>query len=244
MIRPRDLEWDGCLNVRDLGGHRTRHGRETRFGAIVRADSVRQLSPAGWRAAVEYGVRTIIDLRGEHEQQDDPPGSTPIDVVHAPFTANYASEWARLHPAFDQETDRRTVYLVVLEQFSRSVAGCVRAVAGAAEGGVVIHCVGGKDRTGLLAALLLDLAGVDLKAIATDYAISEARLRPREELWLAEAETEAERQVIRLRSRTPAEAMVGVLEELQRRYGSVEGYLREAGATESDFERVRARLLA
>ena len=243
MIRSRDLEWDGCLNVRDLGGHPTRDGRETRFGAIVRADSVGQLSPAGWHAAVEYGVRTIVDLRGDHERQDDPPGGTPIDVVHAPFTANYASEWARLHPAFDQETDRRTVYLVVLEQFSRSVARSVHAVASAAEGGVLIHCVGGKDRTGLLAAFLLELAGVDLDAIAADYAISEERLRPREELWLAEAETEAEREVIRLRSRTPAEAMLGVLKELQRRYGSVGGYLREAGATDSDFELIRARLL-
>jgi protein tyrosine/serine phosphatase len=243
-MRSRDLHWDGCLNVRDLGGHPTRVGRETRFGAVVRADSIRQLSDDGWRALVDYGIRTIVDLRGDHERTDDPPIELPVEVVHTPFTADYEREWAKLRPEFEKITDRREVYVTVLERFSRSVGASVRAVADAPNGGVLVHCIGGKDRTGLLAALLLHIAGVQRPAISADYAQSEVRLRTRELEWLARAESEEERAIIRDRSRTPAEAMLGVFEKLDQRFGSVDDYLRAAGATDADFERIRERLLA
>ena len=241
-MRRRDLEWDGCLNVRDLGGHRTQDGGETRFGAVVRADSIRQLSEEGWRALVDYGVRTVVDLRGQYERVDDPPHELPIDVVHAPFWENDEAQWKELEPQFAGLVEREDVYSLFLEHFNHSIAASLRAVAEAPDGGVVVHCVGGKDRTGLLAAFLLHLAGVGIETIAADYALSEERLRPREAEWLARAETEAERDEIRATSRTPAAAMVAVFEALARRYGSIEGYLRAAGFTQSDFERIRRRL--
>ena len=82
----------------------------------------------------------------------------------------------------DVATSTRDVYLIFLERFRDNVAAAVRAVARAPEGGVVIHCVGGKDRTGLLAAFLLHLAGVDDETIAADYALSEERLLPRHDV--------------------------------------------------------------
>ena len=115
MTRDRNLQWQGCLNVRDLGGHRTVDGGETRFGEIIRADSLRQLDRAGLQAVWDYGVRTIVDLRGDHERIDDEELDVPIRVVHAPFTADFADEWAKLRPAFERVTERRDVYLVVLE---------------------------------------------------------------------------------------------------------------------------------
>jgi protein-tyrosine phosphatase len=244
MTRDRNLDWPGCLNVRDLGGHRTVDGGETRFGEIIRADSLRQLDCAGWQALRDCGVRTIVDLRGDHERLADAALDVPIRVVHTPFTADYADEWAKLQPEFESVTDGQEVYLVVLERFSRSVGRSLRAVARAEKGAVVIHCVGGKDRTGLVAALLLHIAGVGKTEIAADYALSEVRLRPRELERLARAENDEERRIVRERSRTPAEAMLGVFDALDRRYGSVENYLRAAGATDADFERIRERLLA
>ena len=111
----------------------------------------------------------------------------------------------------------------------RNVAAAVRAVANAPEGGVVIHCAGGKDRTGLVTAFLLHIAGVGTDEIAKDYALSEERLRTRHEEWLAQAESEEERERLERISQTPADSMRGVFEELERRYGSVEGYLRHGG---------------
>ncbi|HZT45997.1 MAG TPA: tyrosine-protein phosphatase, partial [Gaiellaceae bacterium] len=187
QLPSRDLVWDGCLNVRDLGGLPTRDGGETRFGAIVRADSVRQLSPAGWHALADHGVRTVIDLRSDREVLDDPPADVRVSVLHAPFFKASEEEWEEIDAELDAasaaapdgSTAKRDRYLIVLDRFRANVVAAVRAVADAPPGGVVIHCAGGKDRTGLVSAFLLDLAGVDAETIAADYALSEERLQPR-----------------------------------------------------------------
>jgi protein tyrosine/serine phosphatase len=248
LQRSRDLVWDGLLNVRDLGGHPTEDGDETRFGSIVRADSVRQLSDEGWEALVDYGVKTVVDLRANEELEADPPEELPVDVVHVPFIEQ--DVWheiegkveAAVKAAPDVATATRDVYLIFLERFDRNVAAAVRAVADAPEGGVVIHCAGGKDRTGLLTAFLLHLAGVETDEIAQDYALSEERLRTRHEQWLAEAQSDEERERLQRMSQTPADSMKGVFEELERRYGSVEEFLRQAGLTDDELARARARL--
>jgi protein-tyrosine phosphatase len=250
QLHQRELAWEGCLNVRDLGGHRTDDGGETRYGSIVRADSVRQLTAAGWQAAVDYGIRTVVDLRGDEELEADPPGNVPVDVLHVPFMEENEAAFAEVEEvaraaaqtAEDVAARTREVYLIFLEYFKHNVAAAVQAVARAPEGGVVVHCAGGKDRTGLLTAFLLDLAGVDAEEIAADYAVSEERLRPRHERFLAQAETEAEREYLKRVSQTPAASMLGVLAELESRYGGVEGYLRSAGVTDEELELARARL--
>jgi protein-tyrosine phosphatase len=246
----RDLVWDGCLNVRELGGHPTGDGRETKFGAIVRSDSVSQLTDAGWEALVAHGVRTVVDLRGDHEREEDPPRELPVDVVHVPFMEANEEEWQEIAEeietaaaaAPDVETSTRDVYVIFLERFKGNVAAAVREVARAPEGGVVVHCVGGKDRTGLLTAFLLHVAGVPEEEIAADYALSEERLRPRHEAWFEAAESDEELERLQRIAQTPAGSMIGVFRELERRYGSVEGYLRSAGVEEEDLERVRSRL--
>jgi protein tyrosine/serine phosphatase len=248
LQRSRDLVWDGLLNVRDLGGHPTEDGGETRFGSVVRADSVRRLSDEGWEALVDYGVKTVVDLRANEELEADPPAELPVDVVHVPFIEQ--DVWheiegkveAAVKAAPDVATATRDVYLIFLERFDRNVAAAVRAVADAPEGGVVIHCAGGKDRTGLLTAFLLHLAGVGTDEIAEDYALSEERLRSRHEQWLAEAQSDEEREHVKRMSQTPADSMKGVFEELERRYGSVEEFLRQAGLTDDELARARARL--
>lgn len=250
-IRPRELAWEGCLNVRDLGGLPTEDGGETRYGRVIRADSVRQLTDAGWQAVADYGVRTVVDLRGDYELRDDPPGELPLEVVHVPFMESTEDEWKAIESeleaaaaaaAPDIGAQTRDVYLIFLRCFRSNVAAGIRAVARAPAGGVVVHCVGGKDRTGLLCAFLLHLAGVGIEDIASDYALSEERLQPRMAAWLAAAETEAEREWVRRVSRTPAESMVGVFSELERRYGGATEYLRGAGMDDKDLERAAARV--
>jgi protein tyrosine/serine phosphatase len=149
---------------------------------------------------------------------------------------------AAVAAAPDVQTATRDVYLIFLERFRSNVAAAVRAVARAPEGGVVIHCVGGKDRTGLLSAFLLHLAGVAGDDIAADYALSEERLRPRHEQWFEAAETEEELERLRRIAQTPAASMIGVFAELERRYGGVEQYLRASGVTDEELDLARARL--
>lgn len=249
-LHERELAWEGVLNARDLGGHRTEDGGETRYGSVVRTDSVRRLTDAGWAALLDYGIRTVVDLRGDHEMDEDAPAHLDVEVVHVPFMEANDREFEEIQQevetaavaAPDVATSTRDVYLIFLEHFKQNVAAAIRAVAQAPEGGVVVHCVGGKDRTGLLTAFLLHLAGVDVEQIAADYALSEERLKPRHEEWFAKAETEAELERLRRIAQTPAESIVGVFEELENRYGSVEGYLRSGGLGDEDLARARARL--
>ena len=246
MQRSRDLAWDGCLNVRDLGGHPTEDGGETRYDSVVRADSLHQLTEDGWQAVVEYGIRTVVDLRMDEEREGDPPATAPVDLLHVSLfdddKAVFEEVEAAARAAPDAAAATREVYLLFLEHFKANVATAIRAVVNAPEGGVVVHCMGGKDRTGLVTALLLELAGVDHEQIAADYALSEERLRPRHELWFAEAETEAERERLRRVAQTPASSIAEVLAELRRRYGGVEGYLQAAGLSDDDLRLARARL--
>ena len=211
---------------------------------------MRLLSDEGWRALVDHGVRTVIDLRGDHERDEDPPAELPVEVVHVPFMEASEAEWEEIAAELDRvnaeapddATANRDAYLIFLERFRDNVAASLRAVAHAPEGGVVIHCVGGKDRTGLLTAFLLHLADVDEETIAADFALSEERLRERHEGWLEAAESEEERQQLRRIAQTRPETMLGVFAELRRRYGSVEAYLRDAGVSGDDCDRARARL--
>lgn len=246
-MRDRALDWDGCLNVRDLGGHATEDGGETRFGRVVRADSIRQLTEAGWEAAVGYGVRTAVDLRFNEELDDDPPGELPIAVVHVSLFGDADPDgWreldARAAALGDPASATAFVYLETLEEHRPRFAAAIEAVADAEPGGVLVHCVGGKDRTGLVSALLLRLAGVVPAEVAADYALSETFLAPRFDEWLAAAADDEERARIRRISATPGAAMVEVLAELEQRYGGAAGYLRAGGALEGVLERARARL--
>jgi protein-tyrosine phosphatase len=100
-LPPRDLVWDGCLNVRELGGLPMRDGGTTRVGAVVRADSVRRLSDERRQALVDHGTRTVIDLRGHDERADDPPAEVPVEAVHVPFVEAADREWHAISAELD-----------------------------------------------------------------------------------------------------------------------------------------------
>ncbi len=191
-MRDRQLLWDGCANIRDLGGHPTEDGGTTAFGAVVRADSVRRLSESGWAQLTDYGITTIVDLRFQDELEADPPADVPVDVVHVPVLPDPASShWDEItaisEAAPDGAAGTTAVYLEFLERFSDGFAQAVAAVAGAGEGGVLVHCMAGKDRTGLVSALLLRLTGVPVADVAADYAVSERNLEAYSGPWIAEA---------------------------------------------------------
>lgn len=172
MATPRDLAWEGCGNVRDLGGLVAANGRTVRPGAVVRADSPHRLTDAGWQAAWDHGVRTVVDLRHDRERADDPPrGNRPegIDVVHSPIEVEDDLDFIQ---TWGHQLGTPRYYPAALERYAHLNAGAVRAVAMARPGGVLVHCVAGRDRTGLISLLLLALVGVPAATIAADHAAS------------------------------------------------------------------------
>ncbi|HUZ16068.1 MAG TPA: tyrosine-protein phosphatase [Gaiellaceae bacterium] len=223
------LRWDGCVNVRDLGGLPLAGGGETAFGVCVRADSIRALSDDGWQALADYGVRLAVDLRSGPDAADDPPGKLPIDVVRIPVNGHevpVVAEWPSMQEA----------YTGLLDRFGPEFAGAVTAIARAEEP-AVIHCLAGRDRTGLVSALMLRLAGVELDAIAADHARSDDYLAPWWEPWYADAPDEEERERRVRVTRMPANAMADVLAEVDARE-----YVLAGGAASHDLDRLVARL--
>jgi len=244
----RVLRWEGCHNVRDLGGLETAAGGRTRTGRVIRADNVRRLTTVGWEDARRHGVVRLVDLRFDSEatEQDGPPNG--VDVVAVSLFGAYDPETAR---AFDERVraadDVAPVlaagYVRTLEAGPDRVASAVAAVADAdPSGAVVVHCFAGKDRTGIVSALLLSVAGVPDEAVADDYAASGPGVEMLSRPWFDEAGTQDELLFRRRMCEAPAAAMTEVLRWLRER-GGVEGYLLEAGLSDAQIEALRRRLL-
>jgi protein-tyrosine phosphatase len=234
----RHLDWDGCCNVRDLGGLRTADGHRTRRGAVVRADALDRLSAAGWSALHAHGIRTVIDLRNDHERAPDAaPRPAGITTVHAPLDGVEDTEfWERW--AGGPQFGTPLYYRPFLDRFPQRAAGVIVAVARAGPGGVVVHCGIGRDRTGLIAMLLLALVGVAPEDVAADYELSRDRVRTLlgrlgQEDHVPEIEAYLERG-----GTSSREAVIATLTALD-----VEAHLRAGGLGAGDLAALRVRLL-
>ena len=174
----RHLEWEGCFNVRDLGGLVTGSGATIRRGAFVRGDDVSRLTGAGWSELESHGIRTVVDLRNEDELE---PGVAPrpetLASVRVPID-DLQDEvfWEEVRR---ERLDGSPLYFrPFIERKAERCAAALIAIAEAEPGGVLFHCGRGRDRTGLVALLLLSLLGVAPGDIASDYDLSAERLRP------------------------------------------------------------------
>jgi protein-tyrosine phosphatase len=241
--RMRRLAWEGLLNARDLGGYPTADGRQTRWGAVVRSDSLAALTPAGRQALLDYRVRSMVDLRLPAEVARRPNPFAEPDA-HGVAYVNVSFLDPATPPPEDEDVRLADDYKGMLDRFREPVAAVMAAIANAPEGGVLVHCAAGKDRTGLIAALLLGLVGVAPETIAADYALTAECLRPRNEAWLEDGPGDREERVALLARFAPtAEVMLEVLDHLHKRYGGVEPYLLEAGVSPADLARLRERLV-
>jgi protein-tyrosine phosphatase len=229
----RHLDLEGCFNSRDLGGLPTAEGRRTAVGAVIRSDSLHRLTARGWSALWDHGVRTVVDMRNADEQQADaaprPPGLETLSLPLAPSTP--MGPWS----IGGQGTP--LYYRRFLEHFPQLTARVVRAVARAAPGGIVVHCVAGRDRTGLVSLVLLALAGVSSADIADDYALSEERLAG---LYAAAGEPDRRNDLeapLRQAGITAAAAVAGAVASLDP-----VAHLRAGGLTDAEIEAARTRL--
>lgn len=241
----RSIVFELVFNVRDLGGLPTVDGRTTRSGVLYRADGVHRLAGADLEKARGLGLRTVIDLRTEGEIEHGgrfPVQEHPVDWHHLPILQSmwFDDDLVATTGAVDFLRDR---YIDMLHEGRASIPRIVELVADGSP--ALFHCAAGKDRTGVVAAVLLGLLGVPHEEIATDYHVTAGAMAAFVD-WLTVTYPEA------LDSMTsqppeyleaPREAMTAFLDHVDDRYGSMEGMADHLGVDPATVDRLRHQLL-
>lgn len=231
MVAGRELSWDGCVNVRDLGGL-----GQVRPGAVVRMEAPTRLSEAGWAAALAYGVRTVLDLRDAGEGDPDrvprPAGITTVRVALDPVGTPFYEHWTKI-----DNLGSPLYYPAMLAEHPGPVIAAVRAIATATPGCVAFHCAGGKDRTGLLALVLLTLAGAAPEEIIADYLLTYDRMKQRyDELGVRDQLT-AVRKLLARHDTTIEASLTSTIAAL-----TMPDFLLENGLSGAELAALRARM--
>lgn len=262
---PPRIELEGTVNVRDIGGYPTTAGERVRRGVFYRADNLGQLTPRGKEQALSLGLDVVIDLRSDDEVERHPnvlanvpadekaPRYLRHDLIgeREPIIAKGDTiELRRLSDrdatgAFRYPVERLiTGYAMILDDRKGMVREIFATLSQVNGRPMMYHCVAGQDRTGLVTALLLSIAGVDEETIAFDYGET-----ARYNIERFEREGNAARWGLPIHTAEeyraqlcPPEAMRGTLDHLDRRYGGPVEYLRAAGVPEAALSHLKATL--
>jgi protein-tyrosine phosphatase len=234
----RNLGLSGAVNFRDLGGYPAAGGRRVRWGRVFRSDAL-LLDDTDLEDLAHLGLRTVYDLRSGEERENF-PNRLPdgLNVVEIPLINRSEGEEA---PVIDDTDDGEAflaqLYLHVLDRSAETFASILSGIADEDNLPVVFHCAAGKDRTGMVAALLLAVLGVSEEDIVADYELT-SRYRRAERLAEAMERMREQRniapEVVAGIMKTPRWALESALEQLSNRHGSVDGYLTGPGGVSPD----------
>jgi protein tyrosine/serine phosphatase len=247
------IELEGAQNVRDLGGLAAAAGR-TRPGVLLRSDALDQLTADDVRQLLDVGgLKHVVDLRSAHERTErgrGPLGATPVrytevEVIGPDDLARRAATRAAAFAA--GEPPPRILadgYVELLELGAPAFAAAFGRIVEPGGTPALIHCAVGKDRTGVLTALLLDAAGVDRGEIVADYARTAERMGPIIDRWMTNnPSTGMTEQMAAFTASAPAETMDRLLEQLHARWGGGAAYLAANGQPRAAVDAWRQRLV-
>jgi protein-tyrosine phosphatase len=227
-MQNRILQLEGVHNYRDLGGLGTMD-----FGKVIRGESPHNLSPSALEQLLEMGVKTVIDLRSEAEILEHPnPLATRdgIDYQHIPLFAvlqQFSKSEEKTFPPLEM------VYIGALELCQDAIREALSVVANA-NGTVLLHCVAGKDRTGIISMLLAGLAGTSRQAILEDYALTAQATPLLERLRLDAQEKGYDMTLFSSILSAEPETMATVLDHLEQKYGGIRLYVEQVLQLEAD----------
>ena len=239
---------DGVSNFRDLGGLPLISGGRTRDGRLLRSATLRSLTDTGVEQLRDFPVSNIIDLRTRSENYLDPePHIEGVRINKVPLTGGETARTVRHALAAGDEIHAQIIlhemYVSMIDREGDSIGQAVSVTAdelSTGDGAVLIHCTAGKDRTGLVIALILETVGVHREAIIEDYSASQAQLSG---AWLSQMLAAIERIGInlddasrQLLTLSPAEVMADILSYIEHEHHSVREYLVSHGVQERSFE--------
>jgi protein-tyrosine phosphatase len=240
----RVLALDGCFNFRDLGGYPTADGRKIAWRQLFRSDALHALTDADIDVLLgdAVGLSDVIDLRSTAELKSEGRGrleATEAVFHHTPLFDGAPSE-GRVAAA-DMSLGQR--YFGLLEIAQAQVARIVGVIADA-QGAAVYHCAAGKDRTGVISAVLLGLLGVEDSLVIADYALTQQNLDAiLERLNAMQGYKDMLEALPPDTQHANPETMAELIERVADRWGGFEGYVREAGVEDETLVKLRDRVL-
>ncbi|PON14412.1 protein-tyrosine-phosphatase [Candidatus Entotheonella serta] len=240
----RHLPLEGTYNVRDCGGYLTREGRTVKWGVFFRADGLHRLTPQGQTALLGQGVQTIIDLRRSEELQTAPNVFANSSDVQYHHVSLMIDETSTAGPQKEPEP-LVVMYRKILDERQEQVYKTLATFADTAGLPGLVHCTAGKDRTGVITALLLSLVGVPHETIIADYALTSTYLGEgfMEDIKKRALQRGFTWEQYRPLVTCPPENMAQTLQHLDEAYGGSAAYLRHIGLSQAQLAHLRDQLL-
>ncbi|MCD7744960.1 MAG: tyrosine-protein phosphatase [Lachnospiraceae bacterium] len=232
------LQLDGAKNVRDLGGYPTKSGM-TANGAFLRADGLQNLSDNDLEKLAEYGVCRVIDLRSEREKEYMPDRVGNMAYFHVGMLDQMNSKGFK----GQGPESMYALYQSLLDYSAEQIGTVMHLLAEVKEGAALFHCTAGKDRTGIITMLLLELAGVPKESIIADYSVTETYMKD----VFARQKEQAAANGIEIKDymlQSKPEDMDRTIEYFHQKYSDAETYLVDfCRCSREDVESIRHRLL-
>jgi protein-tyrosine phosphatase len=236
----RDIALEGMLNVRDLGGFRTKSGQLTRSRVFLRGDAPYRISDSARQHIIDSGLTAVIDMRYPHEVAQRPNRFAHVDGVAFEIIPLYVE--TSFFSMIRQLRDGGSWYCSILDNGGDPIRKIITAMA-QADGMCLLHCYLGKDRTGIVTALLLELMGVHEDDIIADYMVTQERLLPvQPELasirpfFVSKAQFEAIMD-------TRLDYITTLLQHLHRTHNTAEDYVRSIGVDDAVIAALRQKFL-
>jgi protein-tyrosine phosphatase len=242
----RRLPLAGTFNLRDIGGYEDGRGRSTRWRTLLRGDALHRLDEAGRSALARLGVRTVIDLRQDTERLAEPDRLEGVGarIVHMPLydgelRARYGSGPSAPAPTLAD------IYTLLVTDRGGAIAAAIRELARPDAVPAIVHCTAGKDRTGIVVALVLGSLGMPDDVIAADFSATGLFLGDEFRRLLSQRTEMLEADPATLASMLGAEPELirDTLARVREDAGDVRGYLTRHGVTEVELDALRDRLM-
>lgn len=250
----RDLGIASGVNLRDIGGYPAADRQRVRWGKVYRSGTLNELTPADAAQLAARGITLICDLRSNEEVADSPEDVARFGAAYKHLPINADRDSIRrlramiVRPESLSDLMRESYRDVMLERNASVIGSILREMTDPAALPILFHCTAGKDRTGVVAAVLLAVLGVPDEIIAADYALSN-RFYHRFRDYVGTAVQKVRWMGLTVDSLQPlliadGDMMREMLDSVRAKYGSIDNYLiQKAGLTEDDLRRLRQNLL-
>lgn len=236
----RFLQFDGVFNFRDIGGLKTKDGNFVKTGLLFRSGELSQLTEKGLNSLKQLNIKTVIDLRTPNECKSKPdriPAAADINIVNVPFCYNkkdlnnqeFFALLLRKSKDLDFEALIKNIYYDIVFECTSQIKDTISLISDKNNLPALIHCTGGKDRTGTISAIIQLLAGVPEETVMEDYLASNGFIEQRMKRtlkfirWMSLFRISPERIKPMLIVRR--DYLEDILIEIMNRYNTIEDYL-------------------